>query len=436
MQVVLDDSSNPYQTPSRRKSRTIKIGLGIVIGVVVGNAVGYGAHRLILMQEAAEFTVNDEQREQVHRRSALHAMEIGDYELAISELSAALRTASPASDLSRLLALAQNLRSRKKDLSVVDADEVVGQQEQDLVETRDPAEKSEPIPGLLLVTTTPSHMTIYIDGDARDMSPARLELKPGVYQVVLKYGAKELFRRKLRIREGTVLPINPDFTKQVAALSSSKRPGFRSKPDVKPRVKLPPPRILSLDSASGSVRPNSSGTTSKGELSTSTSTVLLASPDDAGWGRADLQAKLSTTSANVASKAATTPPKAVPPQDKASPEQALVERTKAVKRDKSKRPKVKPLSKTLVHQVVGEAAGKLRRCYRLGLQADPDLAGHLDVQLKVKPNGKVLEGRVIESTLDGPRVRLCIEHELKRLLFPFRPNGKLEVVTTRINFRP
>jgi len=65
----------------------------------------------------------------------------------------------------------------------------------------------EAAPGLLLVTTTPRGLLGEVDGEARDLTPARVLLSPGHHQVVLKEGARVLTDETVEVHGGAAAVI-------------------------------------------------------------------------------------------------------------------------------------------------------------------------------------------------------------------------------------
>jgi len=57
--------------------------------------------------------------------------------------------------------------------------------------------------GLLLVTSAPRGILVEVDGEARDLTPARLNLSPGHHQVVLREGARVLTDEAVEVHTGS-----------------------------------------------------------------------------------------------------------------------------------------------------------------------------------------------------------------------------------------
>ena len=403
MQAYMDEASSTgiHRQTAKRRSRAVRIGVGVMIGVVLGNALGYGAHRMMVSENEGR----SELRQQAHRAAGLKAMENGEYEVAVREFSAGLRSTNPDPDLPRLLSIAQNLREvqarqveREAEAKrrAEDAKLALTEPEAPATEEPKPEEATatartevpppspepepEPEPGLLLVTTTPSHLTIKVDGEIVDLSPARLELEPGQHQVALFNGSKFLYRRRIRIRPGKVIPINREFPELLEAQASATE--RRSAP----AEKLPPPRIISEPDAGFVAEPEPEVTT----------------------------------------------PEPTPPVETPKPAPAVVKPTPKPQPKK----KAQRISQSVLRKVIRKSTPMLRRCYKIGRRVNPYLEVSLSITMEVDASGRVRKGEVKKTSTRAPRVVSCIERALKDIVFPARPGGDIDKVSTRLNFRP
>ena len=66
-------------------------------------------------------------------------------------------------------------------------------------------------PAVILVTTKPERLVVRIDGDVRDMTPARIEVEPGRHRVEVFDGDQPLLSETVSVRSGEVELINRIF---------------------------------------------------------------------------------------------------------------------------------------------------------------------------------------------------------------------------------
>lgn len=427
MQVILDEMPNSYKSSSRRRSRTVKIGIGIVLGIVLGNAVGYGAHRFMIMREENRMVQKDELEEQSHRAAGLGAMKVGDYDTAIRELQAALDTASPAPDLPDLLKLAQQLQeedARKKlELEEEAAARAIEATEKPRREVSRSAvsksvknESDELEPGLLLVTTTPSHITIYVDREPKDMSPARLEVEPGTHLIELKHASETLFEKRIRFRPTKVVTLNPDFTEKLGRVANE------SPRDTPSGLNLPPPRIISgSEAAAGDAPDDATFPPSRRDTST---TQLTAKPTElpstppldrlSGVDR-------SPTPNPAAARNDAVPEVATPP----APKQEYTKGGLLI------------LPGSLVREVMSDNLERIKRCYRQALRRDPYLAGGVEVRAVVLSSGKLKANSIeVRTDMAVPSLKFCVGREVRSIQFPKNSIKETSFMSSKFDFQP
>ena len=398
--------SYPSTGVRRRNSRIARVAAGVLIGVVAGNLVGYGAHKLVSISrepEAKPAPPNDALT-RAHRLAGLEAMERGDYSGALRELSAALRAPNPARDLPQLLTIAQNLLEReqaKKAAAEAEAARIAEAQE----ERREDKAKAPPVPRpvkevpapLILVTTTPARLTIRVDGRLRDMTPARLEVEPGVHEVAIYEGKRALYRRRVRVGPGQVVSVNQDLTDRV-----------RPEPEDRPPAPDKPP-------------PGSKKTEADSEPPTSAPAGEATDPVDAG------PVDGATQSDGRPAVAAAPAPPAPAPQPAQAP---------AVRPASPGPGGVKTIPRSTVRRVVMRSLSRFRACYDTELAERPDLVGAVTLRMVVDEDGRVVDGSVPRTTLSSRRANFCIDRAIDRLTFPPRPKGGRTVVQFKLTFRP
>lgn len=73
---------------------------------------------------------------------------------------------------------------------------------------------------------------------------------------------------------------------------------------------------------------------------------------------------------------------------------------------------------------VQAASEKVRECYEVRLRDNNALAGRVEVQFVVAPNGMVIEVAVTEDTMKDPAVARCVQSVVLGVRFPKARNGK------------
>jgi hypothetical protein len=85
---------------------------------------------------------------------------------------------------------------------------------------------------------------------------------------------------------------------------------------------------------------------------------------------------------------------------------------------------------------VQAASDKVRECYEVRLRENNALAGRVEVQFVVAPNGMVIEVAVTEDTMKDPAVARCVQGVVLGLRFPKARNGKTTEVAYPFVFAP
>ena len=400
-----------------------RIWAGILLGIVAGNAIGLGSYILLrdeakpAKQRKADDTVDAASK--AHRLAGLDAVERGDHEAAIAEFSAGLRSPNPAPDLPQLLSIAQKMREReleriKEEADAAAAREAEAQQESAVVNTADAeqadrqeeAEREKKPPTLILVTSRPTRLAIEVDGKLRDMTPAKLEVKPGTHKVVLRQGRDRLYERTVRVKKG-----------QVALVDADVSDAFAPPPPPPPEDEPDPADEADLDLIDDAVAatPSPEG---------STPGLLRAFPGREATAAAADQATLL--------EAADRDPGASAPPDRAEPSAPDASVTAP--------PPAAPSGGTLPPEAIRRAVARYERyfqdCYDDYRRVRPNLAGRVVIEVDVQRDGEVRKGRVRESTLKGSgRINACLERAARRMEFA-EPEGGPTTVSFALRFRP
>ncbi|NNC15348.1 PEGA domain-containing protein [Corallococcus exiguus] len=161
------------------------------------------------------------------RASGLAALEDRDYERAVAQFTEALklRPDEGDSDLTRLLGIATDLRSREQTRTAPTPREPApsrtpprtrlgkrGAREQPVAQA---APQEEAKGGLLLVTSTPPGLVVMVDGRAVDMTPARLPVSAGAHRVVLAQGDRRLYEETVEVDADSVRSLNRDLSAEL-----------------------------------------------------------------------------------------------------------------------------------------------------------------------------------------------------------------------------
>lgn len=89
-------------------------------------------------------------------------------------------------------------------------------------------------------------------------------------------------------------------------------------------------------------------------------------------------------------------------------------------------------------EVVKEKRDSFRCCFDLYARKNPGAKGRLAFQLKLNPEGKLIEGKIKqdESDITAPEVESCMVELSQSITWPKSPSGKDTVYTHRFDFKP
>jgi len=87
------------------------------------------------------------------------------------------------------------------------------------------------------------------------------------------------------------------------------------------------------------------------------------------------------------------------------------------------------LTKDEVGEVIHRHAAEIRYCYEAAMLRRPDLEGKLAIAFTIGNIGSVLSSRVLQSSMDDPRLGDCVLAKLASWKFP-KPKGGIEVPVT------
>lgn len=88
-----------------------------------------------------------------------------------------------------------------------------------------------------------------------------------------------------------------------------------------------------------------------------------------------------------------------------------------------------------IKKVLGEAQSSIRSCYERALRNNNQLAGSVNLEVRVGASGKVDHTRV-RGNLRDPEVTRCIQNLAKNWVFPAPTGGNCAVVGAPYNFTP
>ena len=85
------------------------------------------------------------------------------------------------------------------------------------------------------------------------------------------------------------------------------------------------------------------------------------------------------------------------------------------------------LSRKLIDETIDRAKPKIRGCYEAALKRDPNLIVYIDINIDINKAGTVSEVSI--EKLDGsPRLKECIQNNIRDLSFPAPKGGPIELV--------
>jgi TonB family protein len=93
------------------------------------------------------------------------------------------------------------------------------------------------------------------------------------------------------------------------------------------------------------------------------------------------------------------------------------------------------LDKTIIKRLIARRRNEVRACYETALQKDHSLAGRVELQLTISPDGRVTNATADKSEV-GEDVGACIAHAARSWRFPAVDSGGISVVNYPFAFTP
>ncbi len=78
-------------------------------------------------------------------------------------------------------------------------------------------------PGTIIVSSTPSGLTVQLDGRVMDQTPMRVSADPGSHEIALLHNNTVVFSRRLNVVSSSVQSLDPDVSAQVALLTPARQ---------------------------------------------------------------------------------------------------------------------------------------------------------------------------------------------------------------------
>ena len=224
--------------PTESSSGRVIVAIALVtigLGVAAGTALVYVAKSNRTNLEARAVVVEPEPEPPVPvdappaidpdalaaRADGLEALYDERYDEAIRNLVRSAAARNPPPDADDLLNLARRLR-RRAELEREERDPpepapirpAPPPPSSTKIRRREAREDSRPAWGQLLVVTRPPGLTVYVDGDPRDITPAKIRVTAGSHRVRVRLGQRELLQRTVRVRSGEVEAVDADLTEK------------------------------------------------------------------------------------------------------------------------------------------------------------------------------------------------------------------------------
>ncbi|MEL6177727.1 MAG: AgmX/PglI C-terminal domain-containing protein [Myxococcota bacterium] len=76
-----------------------------------------------------------------------------------------------------------------------------------------------------------------------------------------------------------------------------------------------------------------------------------------------------------------------------------------------------PQPQPIIRQQIRRYVSKLKRCYENSLKSRPDLSGRLVLTWEIDARGRVVDARILSSTLDAPDLEQCILRTIQTFRF-------------------
>lgn len=187
-------------------------------GLIAANAAAYVAYLKVRdrpPEPAPRGSVSDVVEEQ--RQLGIEALRQGLHQQALVRFEAALALSPGRPELESLRDVARKLLDADTSVSPTPAPAPVERAPSERPERRSTTvRRSEPEPGVLLVTTRPDKLVVRLDGKPADLSPARIELPAGGHDVEIWRGKERLLRRRITVRSGQVALLDESFPEPAA----------------------------------------------------------------------------------------------------------------------------------------------------------------------------------------------------------------------------
>jgi hypothetical protein len=288
--------------------------IGVIVGVVLlVNIVGFALFRRSRASSASAPTTSLEAEEneragKARRAAGVAALENGDYEKALINLTEARTLLGERAKVDDLLKVTDELRNRAAAKKAAPAPEAVAEPAAEpvaepveapaapveapvvaaraqptaptpkpkapkrvavapvrqprpeprapepapVVERTEPVEPPEPAPraptqGTVLISTTPRGLLVRIDGTSIDLTPMRTSLSPGAHRVTLFDGERKLHEATVMVVEGEVTTLIRDLSDEMKPSAPPAEERVEPKPELarpKPEPARPPPEVV------------------------------------------------------------------------------------------------------------------------------------------------------------------------------------------------
>lgn len=219
---------------SKSSSRWIPIAVVVVLGVIAANLGAYIYFRRQAKEAKPAPAVAATTETPIdpsdigalaeeQRQAGIKALREGRYDVAIRRLESALELAPDLADTEVLLSVARRLSSPQ---AAADAEPNAGAEApappereprpvrrvsrptRRVVRRTTPTEEED---GAVLVTTVPAGLLIEVDGEPKEISPARIELSPGSHELRLRRGPEVLDTRTIEVEAGETTSVEGSY---------------------------------------------------------------------------------------------------------------------------------------------------------------------------------------------------------------------------------
>ncbi len=95
---------------------------------------------------------------------------------------------------------------------------------------------------------------------------------------------------------------------------------------------------------------------------------------------------------------------------------------------------IEPVAQELVDQVIRRHMNQVRYCYQRELIKMPEIAGRVEIEFVIAPDGSVHAAKTAKTTLDNTAVEACVVSRFMRMQFP--PSGLSSTVSYPFTFKP